>query len=246
MTRQAAQDFYHGFWFWVRGWRYLLGHRRLVAAAMMPILISTGSALWLVWLLWTHLPAWVQILVGWMGLHPGWMQHILYYPILISGALLALFGSVYVMYLAQSLIAVPFYSYLADRTLGQLGKKPDHEQTWQEWTLHSLRIFKVSVIKFIVLMAVGIVLFVFSFVPVFNIFTLTAALMLVALDCMDYSLDALGLGARARVAYYSRNLAQWLGMAVGLGLTLIIPGLTLLVIPGAVVGAAIIVKNERL
>jgi hypothetical protein len=35
-------------------------------------------------------------------------------------------------------------------------------------------------------------------------------------------------------------------MAAGLALTLPLPGLTLLIIPGAVVGAAIIVKNEGL
>lgn len=33
-------------------------------------------------------------------------------------------------------------------------------------------------------------------------------------------------------------------MILGLALTLIVPGLTLLVVPGAIVGAALIVKTE--
>jgi CysZ protein len=245
MSRAMALDFHSGLLFWLRGWGHLLRRRRLLAAAAAPITISTGAAAATVWLLWTHLPHWVHTLVSWVGLRPGWTHEIFYYPLLVSSALLALFSSIYVMYLSQSVIAVPFYSYLADRTLGQLGKKPEIQRTWKQWILHSLSMIRVSLIKLIVLVVVGAVLFGFSFLPVLNVFALIGALMILALDCMDYSLDALGLGFRARMGYYARNWAQWLGMALGLGLTLLIPGFTLLIIPGAVVGAAIIVKNER-
>jgi CysZ protein len=243
MTRRHALDFHEGLWFWFTGWRHLLRNRALLWVAFLPILISTGAAVGLVWLLWVNLPRWVQMIVAWIGFSPGWVHHLLYYPLLVSGALIALFSSVYVLYLGQSLIAVPFYAFLADRTLTQAGKKPNDSRMWKEWARHTLRMIRVSLMKFILLLAVGVVLFVFSFLPVLNVFTLTGALMILALDCMDYSLDPLGLGLRQRISYYRRNWAQWLGMAVGLGLTLLLPGLTLLIIPGAVVGAAIIVKD---
>lgn len=245
MTREHALEFHEGFWFWVKGWRFLLQNRSLLGVAILPILISTGAAVALVWLLWVNLPQWVQILVTWIGVS-GWVHHLLYYPLLVSGALLALFSSVYVLYLAQSLIAVPFYAFLAERTLGKLGKKADDQKMWREWVANTFKMIRVSLTKFIFLLCVGLVLFVFSFLPVLNVFTLIAAMMILALDCMDYSLDPYALGFRARMRYFRRNWAQWLGMTAGLALTLLLPGLTLLVIPGAVVGAAIIVKNEGL
>jgi uncharacterized protein involved in cysteine biosynthesis len=244
MTRKFALDFHEGALFWIRGWRYLFNHRKLLALAILPILISTGAAAGLVWLLWTNLPAWVELLVGWMGLSEGWIRQVLYYPLLVSGSLIALFASVYVLYLSQSLIAVPFYSALSDRALAQLGKKPPDTRTWKEWMRHTLSMLRVSLIKFMLLLVVGLILFVFSFVPVLNLFALAGAMMILAQDCMDYSLEALGFGFRLRLRYFSRNLAQWLGMAFGLGLTLLLPGLTLLIIPGAIVGTAIIVKSE--
>jgi uncharacterized protein involved in cysteine biosynthesis len=246
MTRETALDIHRGMWFWVKGWSHLLRNRRLLLAATLPILISSSAAVSLIWVLWNRLPHWVQSQITWIGLHSGWLREALYYPILVSLALLVLFSSVYVMYLAQSLIAVPFYSYLADATLIQLAKKPEKTRTWREWRKHTFRMIRVALLKFLLLLAVGCVLFVFSFLPILNIFTLSCALLLLALDCMDYSLDAFSLGFRARLAYYSRNWAQWFGMAFGLGLTLLVPGLTLLIIPGAVVGAAIIVKSESL
>jgi CysZ protein len=103
----------------------------------------------------------------------------------------------------------------------------------------------VSLLKTLLLLAVGFILFVFSFLPVLNFFAVGGALMILALDCMDYSLEALGYGFRQRMAYFVKNPAQWLGMSLGLGLTLLVPGLTLLVIPGAVTGAALIVKDEK-
>jgi uncharacterized protein involved in cysteine biosynthesis len=105
---------------------------------------------------------------------------------------------------------------------------------------------RVSLLKSLALLPLGFCLFVFSFLPVLNLISLAGAMMVLAFDCMDYSLEALGLGFRRRIRYMRRHLAQWLGMWGGLAWTLIVPGLTLLIIPGAIVGAAMVVKSESL
>ena len=84
----------------------------------------------------------------------------------------------------------------------------------------------------------------FLFVPVLNLLAVSAAMLLLAFDSMDYSFETLGWGLRQRLRYLRREWVQWSGMAAGLALTLLLPGLTLLVIPGAVVGAAMLVKAE--
>lgn len=246
MRSQRGRDFWSGLCFWVRGWSYLLNNRSLLILAIVPLLIACLAAASLAWILWAHLPHWVEALTGLVGLSKtGWLHDLLYYPLLISATLLTFISSLYVMYLAQALIAVPFYTLLADRTLTILGKKSKDSRLWKQWVAHSLQMFRVTILKTILLLLIGIMLFVFSFLPVLNIFALIGALMVLALDCMDYSLEALGFGFRRRIGYFFTHWAQWLGMALALGLTLLIPGLTLLVIPGAIAGAAIIVNNEK-
>lgn len=240
-----AAQFHSGFMFWIRGWRHILSHGSLFTLALIPFLIVLLGATGLAYLLWNHLPEWVALLVNKLGLQPGLWHDVLYYPTLVAMTLLTCVTTVYVFYLLQGLVAVPFYSFLADRTLSGLGKKPNDDRMWNEWARHSLRMLRVSLIKTFVLLVAGVVLFVFQFLPILNFFAAAGVLLILASDCMDYSLEALGLGLRQRLGYFFRYWAQWFGMAAGLALTLLVPGLTLLVIPGAVVGAALIVKNEK-
>jgi len=245
MTRKVLQEFYHGLKFWLSGWKFIFQNRTLLALAAIPfciVLLAAGS---LGWVLWHLLPGWVQHLIGWIGVAQGAWHKVLYYPMLASLTLLVFISSLYVIYLLHGLIAIPFYAILADRSLGLLDKKLDDRRMWREWAKNTLRMIRISLLKTLILLLVGIVLFVFSFLPVLNVLAICGALLILASDCMDYTLEALGYGLRQRFAYFFRNWAQWLGMAAGLALTLLVPGLTLLVIPGAVVGAALIVKNER-
>lgn len=235
-----------GLLFWVRGWRLLWNDGRLLTVALLPLVIAFTSTASLLWLLWSYLPLWSHQLVdGWMGLAPGVWHDVLYYPIVISAGILAFMSSVYVIYVLQALIAMPFYSLLADRALWMLGKKPEESLVWQKWVRKTLRMMRVSLLKAFLLLTLGLVLFLFSFLPMLNFVALAGAMMILAWDCMDYSFEALDFGFRQRVRYLTGEMPQWMGMAAGLGLTLFIPGLTLLVIPGAVVGAAIILKNAE-
>ncbi len=150
-------------------------------------------------------------------------------------------GPIDFIYHALRLIAVPFFSLVVERTLHRLGKKSGGTRMWKQ----TFKMFRVSVVKTLMFLGLGGVLLLFSFLPVLNIFAYTAALFLVAFDCMDYSLEAVGYGLGQRMRYMFREWSQWTGMAAGLALTLLLPGSTLLVIPGAVVGAALIFKPEN-
>jgi uncharacterized protein involved in cysteine biosynthesis len=233
-------DFGRGLTFWLHGWTYLFGHRRLLAVAMLPMLISFFFCFLVIWLTWTHVGLWVQQLIGLiLGQATGWWYDLLYYPLAVGGGILVFLATIYVAFVVHNLVAIPFYSLLADRTLVQLGKKRG-DSSWRS----SLRLLRVGVLKSILLLAMGVVLFVFSFVPFLNLLAVTGALMILAFDCMDYAFDGVGFSLRQRLGYLLREWAQWLGMAAGLALTLLVPGLTLLIVPGAVVGSALILKDR--
>jgi uncharacterized protein involved in cysteine biosynthesis len=103
-----------------------------------------------------------------------------------------------------------------------------------------------SLVKAALFLTVGAVVVLFSFVPVVNVAGFALALLILAFDTMDYSFEAMNMSLTQRVRYFGAHFWQWLGMAVSLALTLIIPGLTLLILPGAVVGAAMILeKNSK-
>lgn len=238
-------DFGRGLSFWLRGWAFLLQDRRLLILALLPFVIALMSTAAMVLALWLYLPEWVRMALSlWLGQVEGVWRQILYYPILFSLALVVGFSALYILYVLQTLIAIPFYALLAERTLMLVGKRPNTNSSWRAAVSKSLRVLRIGIIKAILLLVLGFVLFVFSFLPLFNLGAFALAIFLLAFDCVDYSFEVLGLGLRQRGAYLFREWPQWSGMALGLALTLIVPGLTLLVIPGAIVGAALIVKTE--
>lgn len=228
--------------FWARGWAHILNHRSLLTLALLPFLIALTATGALGWVLWSHMGAWSHMFLIWAaGSHP-WVAKFFHYPLLLAGVLLIFLSSIYVVYVFQALAAVPFNSWLAARTLRQLGKNADEARLRREWVKHTLRMIAASLTKSVLLLCAGLVFFVLSFFPILNLLALAGTLLMLAGDCMDYSFEAMGFSLRRRAGYLLSHRLQWMGMATGLGLTLLVPGLTFLVIPGAVVGAAQIFK----
>ena len=233
-------DFKKGFSFWWRGWGYILTHPGLLATALLPALLALGFAVGFIWIMWTYLGLWVQQLItAVLGAGTGLWYSLAYYPLLLGGGLVVFLSALYVSFLLHAFLAVPFYSMLAEKTLRQLGLPT--QSGWSSlW-----RMFRVSAIKALLLLIMGVFLFVLSFVPVLNVAAMLMALMVMAFDCVDYSFECLGYGLSRRLSYLVRERNQWLGMATALALTLLLPGLTLLITPGAVVGGALILKEQE-
>ena len=230
-------EFRSGLMFWWRGWGYLLSNRHLLVYALLPILFAVLFAGGAMWLVFTQLSGWVHALIGAVGgVAGGFWYDFIYYPLAVGGGIVVFVATIYVSYVGQKLFAVPFYSLLAEKALVQLGKKP--QTSWA----NAIRMFKSGLVKAVLMLAAGLILFVFSFVPLLNVLAIACALLILATDCMDYSFECMGMGLRQRMAYLWRERVQWAGMAAGLALTLPVPGLTLLVIPGAIVGSAMILK----
>lgn len=232
--------------FWVRGWQHILSRRPLMTIAIFPFFLVFLAAIGLGVLLWVYVPSWVYAVMMGLGFSEGFWYQLLYYLALISIALVSVIGSVYIVYVLQQLLAIPFYSLLAERTLIGVGKKADTKMAFRIWAAHNFRMLRISLIKLLVVLPAALLFLVFSFVPLLNLFAVVGVLLILSSDAMDYSHEAMGWGFRQRMEYYKRHWKQWFGMAAGLALTLPLPGLTLLAIPGAVVGAALIVKNEKI
>lgn len=235
-------EFKEGLLFWWNGWKWLWGQKRLGWYAVIPFFLSAAFSIAAFFIIVHHIAGWSQALLQWLFNDPNFWSQALYYPLWFSLFLLTLVMTIYFGFLIQGILASPFYSLLAERCLIQVDKLGDTPFRWKQWLRLSLRMLRVSTIKSIIFAILGILVFVFSFIPILNFVAILLALMIMAFDNMDYSFEALGFHFRQRMGYFRSHFAQLLGMAVGLGLTLIVPGLTFLILPGAVAGAARIVR----
>ncbi len=238
--------FFDGLTFWMRGWRLLLGHSSLITLAIIPFLIAVSVGGLATYVLFTNLSIWVTGFVSWMiGTSAGIWVQLAYYPLLIGTGIVFFIGSIFVGYVAHVILAIPFYSLLAERALAVLGLKPESPFDFKAWARNSLRMFRISAVKGILFLTLGVILFVLSFIPIVNVVAVVGTLMIVSFDLLDYSLESLSYGLRQRFAFMLKRRKMWFGMACGLGLTLFIPGLTFVVAPGAVVGGAILLKEAH-
>ncbi len=230
-------EFKDGFFYWFRGWNWLWRSRALGFYAVLPFLLALAFFISVLWMSINYLSVWTNHFIKtFFPIHEIW-SGALYYPMWLTLFLLTFVALIYISYLVHILLCGPFYSLLADRALRDLGKTVGNRSYF------SFRVMLSSALKSALFLLLGSTILIFSFVPLINVIGLLLALMILAFDTMDYSFEAVGLGLRARFAYFWRHLPQWVGMAVSLALTLLVPGLTLLILPGAVVGAAMIFEK---
>lgn len=236
--------FVDGLTFWIRGWHFLLGRKSLIALALIPFLISIGVAGVAMSYLFKHLPEWVQAVMGYVLSDAPTLMKYLYYPIMAGTGFLVIIAGVFVAYIGAGIIALPFNALLAERALNLLGALKEEPFELRRWARSALRMLRVSLIKSLIFLILGACLFVLSFIPVVNVFAIFGSLLILSFDQLDYSFEALRFGLRGRLGHVAGHKRMWCGMAAGLALTLLVPGLTLIVAPGAVVGAALLIKES--
>lgn len=237
-------EFLQGLAFWVRGWVTLIRRPKLLALALVPLLSSIALTVTLVIGVFFQLPHWARYLTGFVQqAAPLWVQTALYYSIVLGAGFLVIISFTYIAYLIHALISSPFYSVIAEKVLVDPGS--EKKLDWRERIRLSWMLFKITLLKAVLYLFLGAVLFLMSLLPGLNAAALFCTWALVAYDCLDFSFEILGLSWRERMRRLFEKRLLWMGMSFGLALTLLIPGLTLLVIPGAIVGAAQSVRDKN-
>lgn len=232
-------EFIFGFFAPFHGMRLLISDSRLRALAILPLAMSLvlGSALSVLGIYGlTFVIGSVSLELGTLlALDPGGFARLALTIVLWPVGLLLLGVGVYVL---VRLVAAPFYSYLAEKTLVKLGTRQDHPFVLQKWIWISFRMFLVSLAKAVLFAVAGLVLFVFSFVPVLNIIATIGFVHMLAFDVSDYAFEAMEWPLARRFAHVRSHMLTYTGLACGMGLAMLIPGLNLVLMPAAVVGAS--------
>lgn len=232
----AFRQFIVGFHFFKLGFKELYLNPKLRLLAIVPMFL--GFLLFLAGFLWGANNLSVLATETLLYLLPasveGWTSWLIY-PALFLFWIAFLVLLIYFTYVLSLLISAPFMGFMAEGILRARGIKADISM----WSMMRIAIYKVFLFAL-----VGVVLFVCSFIPGLNLLSSFGVFLILAFDCMDYSFEAHGLTLRARIRFFVNRLPVFLGMASALGLTLLVPGLTLLILPFAVSGAAVLYREH--
>ncbi len=236
----SLRDFKLGFLFIFDGTRLLFSMKGALKWAVFPFLINIGLIVGSLSYIFSDITQLASTVVGFIlpGTTSGWFYDLLLGAVKFGGGAILTIVVFYVGFLLSTVIASPFNSILAEKTLSHLksdGIKPLGVADWLRITIKQLT---VSILRALLFALIGLFIFVFSFVPVLNLLGAFFALLIVAFDCTDYAMEIKLMTLRQRLNFFRKYFSAFSGMACVLGLTLMVPGLTLLLLPCAVVGAA--------
>lgn len=241
------QDFAYSTLSIVHGFARILKHADLRAWSIVPLLVTIilfplFGVIGIVYVA-EFIPLVSGFMTSLLGVSStgflGWLIAICLWPI----ALLAL---ILVSYILIKIIVAPFYSVLAERALVHLGLRADRPFQFAPWLAMSVHMLVVSLVKAVLFAAAGALLFAMSFVPGLNLLATVGFAHILAFDVADYSFEVMEWPLRRRISYFFReNTAAYSGSALGLGVAMFIPGLSLVLLPAAIVGSAEILARTQ-
>lgn len=165
-----------------------------------------------------------------------------FYPLLIITTLLFIILNVYLSYLATLIFAAPAYSAMAE----EIFKKSFSNSQLKLSSGLFFKMLKTSIIKVLLFSVIGGSLILFSFfLPGFNIVASAFLFFVISSDSADYALEALGETLTGRLCFIKQNWVELAGLSVFVGVTLLIPGLLLLIMPAAVAGSSVFVFSKK-
>lgn len=247
-VESSFAQFILGFLAPARGLRLIFLHRDLLRLALLPLLISivvmlSGLVFFLpgITSLVTNLAAQSAIWLGlaeatFLGQAVYWLVVVLLWP--VSAVLLF-----YLLWIVTRVLTSPFFSLLAERSLILLQVIPHKRFVFSQWLEVSLRMLRVSLVRGLALLVIGVFLAILSLIPGLEPVTALAFLFLLAADLADYSLEALGAGLRSRIEFVRQHWLCFLGLACSVGVIFLLPLLNMFLLPVIVVGASDLVSR---
>ncbi len=236
-----------GFSFIFRGMKLLFEIPGALKWAIFPFLINLALIAGTITFVMSEMPGWIGAGVSFLlGDPTGFFYGLLYKALLFLASLLSVVLTFYIGFLLSTIIAAPFNSILAEKTLDHCNSQSVKAMGFKDWLRITMKQLGVSLIRALLFAIVGLMIFIFSFIPLLNLIGAFVAFLIVAFDCIDYSMEIKLMTLKERLTYFRQHFSVFTGMAIMLGLTLMVPGLTLLLLPCAIIGAAeVMAKIEK-
>lgn len=226
-----------------RGLSYSLRHFKILLMCVIPLLI----ALVVLFVAFAKAYAPLLDLLEGFALRAEWfsfwggsiLKTILYFFMNLVVAVLVILSS----YILLQIVYIPICSWLAESILAEKGII--RHKSFVSFMLYNLRMFRVGLLKSVILLFLGLLCFVFSFFPFLGFLPLYFGLIVLAYDSYDYGLELYGLNLSERFSFFKKEFLCLNGHAAVLFALTVVPGLVLLTLPFSVVGASLILGETH-
>lgn len=238
-------QFLTGFRFFIIGFQALRKVPGAFLWALIPFLIDL--ILVFLFLSWGFgsLGAWITSAIGvFLSSSSGFLFSLIFYP------LYALFGFgffvliIYAVFLVSTFIAAPFNAVLAEKVLVHAGVLEERTFEWNSWVRSNLKMLFAAIKRTFLLLSLGIVILLLSFLPGLNIISSFLACLVVSYDSSDYAFEALLWNNSQRYHFFRKHFNMYAGEASSIALSLLLPGATALLLPIMVLGSSTLIAEH--
>jgi CysZ protein len=167
-----------------------------------------------------------------------WYQYILYYALMVLTAVAFFFITLFVSSVVGNLVAFPFNDALSEKTLLMTNSLVESKWEFRTWVSKSVKNLGAMARKAMVLLIAGGLLFFAALIPGLGVVAGAIGIFIMAVDLMDFTFDHFQMSFSERKAFVRSNLPEMIGFTGGLALTMTIPIVNMLALPGSVVAAA--------
>jgi CysZ protein len=230
--------FFRGMGYFGRGWRVAFGSGRVVPFVLLPALVTVvvaGGGTWFAY-------RWATDLIARHSAGHG----ALWGAIVWLFVTLFVLATAYVLYVASCLLATaPFAGVLSERAEHAHTGQKVAPQSWGQTAALSARGLGQAILGVMLYLAIAVPLFAVQwFVPVIAPFVWIAGVMQAALffafDAFNEPLHRRGTTFGGKWSFINRHLAESLGFGTGVALLMMVPFLSIIVTPVAIVGGTLL------
>jgi len=234
---QSPASLIRGFSIFTSGLAYSLKRKKLLLLAVLPILIAFLSLIFF----YSPLYVFINSLLEEQFISPERFNFFLGGAILwLSRGLIKILSAVssfICFYILLQIFYIPFCSLLAESVLRNKGiVRVEGVGGMLKYNLSMLR---VGLLKSLLLVMIGLILFASSFLPLLSFLPLYFALLVLSYDSFDYGLELYGFNLSQRSTFFHKEFFMLNGHAGVLFLISFVPGLILLTLPFSVIGASL-------
>jgi CysZ protein len=227
-------DFLKGIKSPYNGAKYLIKNKNLAPYIILPISINIIIYILFIVLSYSYLP---KFLNNFYSLPESFWGYIIYYIQILLITVLVISVVIFSFTILANIIAAPFNEFLCRKIM----KQNNLEIKELPFLKEVKRIIFIEIKKALILIAVAILAFLIALIP-FPLFSFISYIIVsstIAYNYLDYSLEVDLIDFQDRTKYFAQKFFYLIGMGIVIQFILIIPILSLILLPTAVTGACL-------
>lgn len=142
-----------------------------------------------------------------------------------------------------NVIAIPFHTLMCEKYLKETFQFQPIVRPFGKRILTFFYFLGIGLIKSLMLLILGSLCFLGTFIPVVSVFFAFIAFLLIAYDCSDVVFEVKEWNLKARTNFFRKNIWEFSGFAMAIGLTFLVPLLNFILLPGFILGSAYLVES---